>query len=405
MVLSLAYAFTTRANAEDWIKESLQYVVYDDGSMIVSAAPVYYATINTTWTALSTDHDAITTPYNGSAAYFYIPAQTVDNGLYFPEAYYLSPVYSEEGNVAQYNVYAASHYIGANGTYACIVAKASETPMGDDGELCANHNIIGWTGTINDLPEDIGFNEDSLTSVGEEANTIKTTIDTAVSDYEAGTITVTELQTTIDEQTAQLDNLSPSGIADLIAINNAQNSITIAQETVTQNILTDNLNVSADLVSKLRTLRSNVSSVYTYFKNGYYTQQESMDKLRGYINTAYGYALSYTSDADQNAVQAAIDQIKSYVDIIASYTDINPDVSESAQQGEQQEKEYLESLVTETTVSIEQLSPSQSLTGEQISVTTEILQGVWENPIVKKIIPLCACFLVICVALGIKYKL
>lgn len=408
MVLSLVCGFTTKALSTDWISEDLQYVVYDEsnGCMILSAAPVYYATINTSWTALKTDNDAITTPYNGTGKYFYVPAQQVDAGLYFPEAYYLDPVYSEEGQIAQYHVYTASHYIGQNGTYAVIIANTDQTPIGKSGTLCANHNITGWTGTINDLPEDIGFDKESLSSVGQQAIIIKQTIDSAVTDYEQGNITITELKTTIIQQSAQLDTLSPSGIADLIAVNNAQNSIQIAQEQVTQ----ATLNISDSLADKIEDARNDIYFAWYQYFNEFPAKVDS-DIAIDSINSALAPLMQMVgngtvkSQADLEAINSIINYGQSCISSIQNNKDIDATVAESAQEGEEREKEYLNDLTAETTTTIEQLSPSRNLTGEQISVTTEILQGVWENPIVKKIIPLAACFLVICVALGIKYRL
>lgn len=85
--------------------------------------------------------------------------------------------------------------------------------------------------------------------------------------------------------------------------------------------------------------------------------------------------------------------------------DIDESTSDGMQQSDKEEVDYLNELIAETEKSISEISPAKDFTTAQVMVATQIVDGIWENPIIKKLIPVAACFMVVCVVLGVKYRL
>lgn len=210
---------------------SLDYMIYDpdSGIILLGTSPIKYKSMNatTSWTTLGSDNTQVTSLSIGSSVnYWYMDGYRVSDGWLLPEGYLLEPVVSPEGNIAEYNIYRMAQYYSSTYGYISIIANDTWINIGSSGTLAANHTINGWTGTITDIPENISIKaNEAITAVGTEANQIKITVDTAVSDYQNGSITLDDLQSTIESKSTQLDSLQGNSIADLVAINNAQNSI------------------------------------------------------------------------------------------------------------------------------------------------------------------------------------
>ena len=179
-------------------------------------------------------------------------------------------------------------------------------------------------------------------------------------------------------------------------------------------LINEILNSTTEVTTQVNTKVTNITNVYNIYKAGGITLDEAknqvkinLDELSEIANTPTATlkdsvnvtnALTYGQTVNDTLLQ---DEEEAFWET----RDIKTDISNNAQQSDQEELDYLTSLTSETTKTISQLSPSENFTTEQVSTTTEIIDGIWENPIIKKIIPVAACFMVICVALGIRYRL
>ena len=82
-----------------------------------------------------------------------------------------------------------------------------------------------------------------------------------------------------------------------------------------------------------------------------------------------------------------------------------------SQQSDKDELDFIESI--ETDKSVEDLAPSKIYLQEQVSTTEnndgeniqDLFKAVWDNALVKILVPIFAGFSVVAVVLGRKYKL
>lgn len=330
MVLSLAYVFTTRANAASI---TYDYILYDSstGAIIVSenVLKIGKPTVNST---VQINGSPLTTLVNGGNKYIYA-SNYIDTFL-------LIPVNTTEGNISTYDVYKGSYVMHTTSEQKYTIAY-NYIDSYFSGSIAGNYTPSGYSGTIGTLPENIGGEpvEDiidrvlnSTTNVSNQANTYVTNITNVYNLYNSGGITLEEAKEEVNQNLDNLKDIAQTPTATLKDAVNITNALTYGQ-TVNDTLLQE--------------------------------QEEKFWETR----------------------------------------DIGDETSANAQISDQEEIDYLNSLIAETTEKISDLSPSDDFTPEQIATTTEIVEGIWENPIIKKIIPLAACFMVICVALGIRYRL
>ena len=178
-------------------------------------------------------------------------------------------------------------------------------------------------------------------------------------------------------------------------INNELNSTTIVSTQA--NVYVNNINnVYNSYVLGNTSLDSAKEQVQENLDNLSELANEPTATLKDAVNVTN--ALTYGQTVNDTLLQ---EQEEEYW----NQRDIDTSVSQNIQQSDQEEIDYLEDLIAETEKSISELSPSENFTAQQIETATEIIDGIWENPIIKKIIPLAACFMVVCVVLGVKYRI
>ena len=240
----------------------------------------------------------------------------------------------------------------------------------------------------------------ATTSATTEANTIQTNIYNTYNSYTTREITEEEFVVAMAEYQSQLEELAnrtSNTLADNIAINNA---ITYQDLIINQQVN----NVNPTLQAKLYSYKSNIGLYFTQYKDGTLTQSEAMSKIQSMLTGVSSYVNEYTSTADLNAINAVINYGNSVIDSIASYADLDSTVSESAESSDAAEKEYLDSLVSETTATIQEISPKDTFTDVEMGTAQEVLGIIWENKLIKRLLVICGCFMVVCVVLGIRYK-
>lgn len=181
-----------------------------------------------------------------------------------------------------------------------------------------------------------------------------------------------------------------------------------------EDIVNETLNATTDVSTEANVYVTNITNVYTSYTAGTITLADAKAEVSANVDSLSALAQSETATLkDAINVQNGLTYgqivndtlLQDQEEAFWNERDIQSDVAQKVQTSDQAEIDYLESLISETEASISDLSPSQNFTAEQISTASEIVEGIWENPIIKKIIPVAACFMVICVALGVKYRL
>lgn len=241
----------------------------------------------------------------------------------------------------------------------------------------------------------------ATTSVTTQALTINQNINNTYNTYQSGGITQAEFNAQMEQYRNQLESLNESTgatLADQMAVNNALTNLDI---TINQQVN----NVSPKLMTLLETIRSNISSIFNQYSLGNSTQSNAIKQIKTHINDNLLKATNqYTSIADREAINGTIEYANSLINAIGSYSDLEQDISDAAESSDKAEKDYLDSLTSETTASIQELSPKDSFSDAEIGTAQEVLSIIWNNKLVKRLLVICGCFMVVCVVLGIRYK-
>lgn len=112
----------------------------------------------------------------------------------------------------------------------------------------------------------------------------------------------------------------------------------------------------------------------------------------------------YSSTADLQAINTTLGALGNLISAVGNYSDVSQESSDKSQASDQEELDYLEELQAETTATVEQIAPSKNFTSTQTGEARQVLDLIWENEFVKRLLPMCAGFMVVCVVLGIRYK-
>lgn len=419
VVLLLAFASTTAIKAVD-INE-YPYILYDDGTgtIIISDMELQYDQIGESgWnpatakigTWINTPIDDVGMADNDNNDYYWGVSRAKANG------YTLVPQMVE--GVIVYDVNPNWYgIISSNGNVSKSIFIIEPQYTFPTGELYGNYHPTGW-GQVPALPDNIAgktveeiiAEQTEVTSIGEQAQAIQVESVSALDDYNNGVISRSQLNTILADNEDELNVLNSSSgasIGDLIVINNAITQNQTIQQISNKDEIIDSLTVSSNLSSNLYTIRDGVRNKQIQYQNGEVTQEEAVNYIKTRTNLLHSYLQNsnYSSIADQQAIQNTIEMIEMSLQSIVNYSDLDKTVSNEAKTSISEENEYFNELLAETTSSIADMSPSNEITSEEMNVAMEIVNGIWDNPIIKKILPLTCCFLVICVALGIKYRL
>lgn len=240
----------------------------------------------------------------------------------------------------------------------------------------------------------------ATTSATTEANTIQTNIYNTYNSYATGEITEAEFNTAMAEYQTQLEELAnrtTNTLADNVAINNA---ITYQDLIINQQVN----NVSSELTELLNKSKVQMYSFQSYYQNGTYTQSQCIQGVRTQIKVLADLLTSgqYTSAADIEAINAAINYGNTVIEGIANYADLDATVSESANASMESEMAFVDSLLAETTQSLEQLTPQ--LTDSESTQALQWVGMIWENKFFKMVLPWCGIAMLLCLVLGVKYK-
>lgn len=268
-------------------------------------------------------------------------------------------------------------------------------------------NVIGEGLTEEKILEIVNSSINATTNTYNEATSIYNTITNNYTLYKEGKLDKETLQATLTQAINQLNELNNNNgntLADLMAINNA---LTYAQ-TIQQELL---LKPATSVTTSVQTILQAVSNLVQQYQSGVVTQAQTMQELRGY---AYQLAQLLTTDisiSDVEVINTGTNVVNNFIEIISNNSELNKDVSDRSQLSDQNELDFIESIETEK--SVEDLAPSKIYIQGQASTTdnntgeslTDLFNAVWNNAIVKIMVPIFAGFSVIAVIFGRKYKL
>lgn len=268
--------------------------------------------------------------------------------------------------------------------------------------------FTSYSNDLTQLPQ--GLTEDAIreiineqlnssTESGQAAQTIINETTNNYNLYLTGDITSAQMQSYVIENLDTLSELTPSTLLDAMQINNAM--------TYNQSIQDQLLNnASSDCASAVSDIWHQAYVAYWNFQEGNLTQEQVQEAMHYYIRDLVNLYKdgTYTTTADLQLIQSTINAVQGYIDSIANYSELDPDVSDKSQASDQAELDYLDDLTAETTATVEQIAPSKNFTASQTGEMQEVLNLIWENEFVKRLLPMCAGFMVLCVVLGIRYK-
>lgn len=273
---------------------------------------------------------------------------------------------------------------------------------------------------MGDINATINDTLNATTSATTQAGTIQSTVNTKLDQYEQGQITSNQMQSVIDTANTQLDDLaSQSGntLSDQIAINNAQNAVQIAQDKVLSQDLINSINnlfkVSFIDPIPIATLAEEFKTIYIdNYINGIYTKEDvlvnglpggsmpSLLAIKAQLQDAF--IAECKTQADFEYLNQMMSTVDNCIDIINSAGDVDKEIAESASNSMESEKEYVESLLSETNQSLSDLTPE--LNDFDSIMALEYVGMIWDNEFFKRVLPWCGIMMLICLVLGVKYK-
>lgn len=268
--------------------------------------------------------------------------------------------------------------------------------------------VGSYTNDLTQLPQ--GLTEDAIRDIIDEqlntmsssGNTATTIINNTTTQYNlylSGDIDSETMQQNVTSNIDTLSDLTPSTLLDAMQINNGL--------TYNQTIQDQLLNTaSGNVQSMINGYQNTINNAITNYQNGTTSQKDTVNIINQAITNLNNMIINGTAKttADVNAVNAAINAANANLDSVTGYKDLSQESSDKAQQSDQAELDYLEDLTAETTSTVEQLAPSKNFTTGQTGEAQEVLDLIWENEFVKRLLPMCAGFMVVCVVLGIRYK-
>lgn len=263
---------------------------------------------------------------------------------------------------------------------------------------------------INNIDDSIQNVLNGTTQTTTEAQNLQAGLATDYSSYQNGDISSQTLQVSVDNTVNSLNTLNNNTgntLADLIAV---QNGLTYAQ-TVQDKINADEIiatqTVTPSVQTSINGYVTQANNAYSKFIEGSITQSYAISYIQKQIirlNDMIGNQA--TKAADIAAVNAAINTVQNTSNSVHNYKELDKKISKKAQQSDSDELNYINNLQNETTSQLQDFAPSQKMNSQQqTEVKNNLLNLIWDNELIKMILPLAGACMIICVTLGIKYKL
>lgn len=241
----------------------------------------------------------------------------------------------------------------------------------------------------------------NTTEAGQQANTIINNTTNQYNLYLSGSTSKETMLQNVENNIDTLSNLTPSTILDAMSINNG---LTYNQTIQDKLLNTTSSNISSQITGKI----NQANQTFQNYSEGTTTQTEAVTQINQYITQLTNLITAETPTADIEAINTAINTINGIKDSVTSHSDLDNSVSESAQQSDQEELEYLENIEAETTDSIDTLKSKvdNSINETQANqVKNNVIAPILQNTLIVKVLPIAALFMVLAVTLGFKYRL
>lgn len=238
------------------------------------------------------------------------------------------------------------------------------------------------------------------TSSGNTAESLTSNTEVVYREYQEGTRTREEVQVLLEVYRDELSSLNPSTLLDAIQINNA-----LTYNQTIQQIITST--TSTEVQEAIMEYLQEAVLIYLNWQEQEITLPDAMNAMEYPLGVLAGMLVTgdATTQADISAVNTALNFVQSLCENMSGSQDLNPNVSEELQKSDIDELLYLEQLLINSgEQTVNDISPSKSFTQAQKNETKQLMDIIWQNEFIKRLIPLCAGFMVVCVALGVKYK-
>ena len=301
-----------------------------------------------------------------------------------------------------------------NGYVVSIIRyNLNSQPKGYEPKIYTNFDFSYSSG---DLPSDLPKAEDlesiinGITDTTSDAQTLQADLASSYNLYQTGNISGETLQSNIDTTVSNLNSLTDNGgntLADLMAINNGLTYAQTVQDKLNADELNEHLEITTAVKNAITGYINQSNTAYIDYTNGNKTQSETIITLQNqviYLNQLITNGTAQNS-ADIEAVNSAINTVQGIINNVSNYSDVDKELSSEYESGEQAEKEFLENEIAETTSQIQDMSAEQQFSSQQKTESLNILGSIWELELFKRLIPICAVFMVVCVAIGVKYRL
>ena len=299
----------------------------------------------------------------------------------------------------------------------------------NDFFLYSNYNITsdeksvlgGFSTNFNELNLPAGITEETILNIVNEslnkttqtttqAQTAQGSLSADYQSYQNGSLSPQSLQVSVDNTVQTLNNIRDNQgntLADLMAINNGLTYAQTVQDKINADEIIATQTVTSTVQLNINGYINQANNAYNDFTSGIKTQSETIEVIQQQIinlNNIITSGQAKTS-ADVAAVNAAINTVQNTSNSVHNYAELDKTVSDKSQQSDNEELNYITNLQEETTSSLEELSISNSINSSDSDEAKNIFSIVWENKAVQMFLPIAACFMIISIVLGAKYKL
>ena len=228
--------------------------------------------------------------------------------------------------------------------------------------------------------------------------------------YKEGSLSAQSLQVSVNntvDTLNTLNNKSGNTLADLIAVNNGLTYAQTVQDKINADEIIATQTVTSTIQLNINGYINQANTAYNDFTSGTKTQSEAIEVIQQQIINLNNIITSGQAQtaADVAAVNAAINTVQNTSNSVHNYSELDKTVSDKSQQSDEEELNYIDGLQSETTSSLEDLSISKSIDNSDTNEAKNIFSIVWENKAVQMFLPIAACFMIISIVLGSKYKL
>lgn len=180
------------------------------------------------------------------------------------------------------------------------------------------------------------------------------------------------------------------------------------------NAINNSLNTTTQTTVTVNNIINNTTNVYNQYKAGdisytdlVYNINNNVNQLND-LNTAEGNTLADLISINNGLTYNQIIQDTALEDRNEAFwnsKDISQSVAESTIADDNAQKQYLNDLTQETTQKLSDFAISGKINEQAKTSTVNILNVLYNNEILKLIIPIAATLMLVCIVLGIKYRL